>query len=293
MAPKGGVTKDADQRRRAAELAARADELSLRVLEVTAPIYRPDERRRPEAIGSAVLLALGDARFLVTAGHVLDLAGERPWVVPAGDQLLNVHGQGYRLFLSGATALRDDSVDIGTIRLAGEAWSSAPSTAFASWPELDLVEAVMTRNAFGLVGYPSAKQRHSVKGTTLAAQAYQFAGLEAPQDVYRAEGINPAVNLIVGFNKRRTLGPNGPVTAPDLFGVSGAGLWRFGRFLRHATLAARLSGIVIEWRRSGRNKYVMATRIRPIIAKLADRYPDVEEFVNRQTHAGHKEVREP
>jgi hypothetical protein len=92
--------------------------------------------------------------------------------------------------------------------------------------------------------------------------------------------VDPRVGLMMGFDKKRTWGPEGRGTAPDLPGVSGAGLWRFGRYLRHATESGRLAGIVIEWRRV-RHKYVL-TRIRPILAALASRYDDVAEFIIRR-----------
>jgi hypothetical protein len=38
---------------------------------------------------------------------------------------------------------------------------------------------------------------------------------------------------------------------------------------------------VIEWHRV-RHKYVLATRIRPILAALASRYDDVAEFIIRR-----------
>jgi hypothetical protein len=85
-----GHSKDADQRQRAAELGARANLLSRRALEVTTPVYWPDDQRDPTAVGSAVLLALGEARFLLTAAHVLDFRHKGPLAASAGRELIPV-----------------------------------------------------------------------------------------------------------------------------------------------------------------------------------------------------------
>lgn len=253
-------------------------------MEVTTPVYWPDEGGKPEAVGSAVLVGLGTARFLVTAAHVLDLRHKRPLRATAGGELLSIDGNVTRIFSPPADSPgADDRVDIAAVRLAGELWSQLPITAFAGWSELDHSQSVITRNSFALVGYPYTKQRRALKGTHIEARVFQTTGLESLESTYRAAGVDPGVSLLMGFSKRRLWGPGGRVMAPDLYGVSGSGLWRFGRYLRHATTPARLSGILIEWHRTGGHNYVLGTRIRPILAALAGWYPDVQEFIHQNS----------
>jgi hypothetical protein len=203
----GGVPKDADRRRRAAELGARANLLSLRAVEVTTPVYRPDDRRDPEAVGSAVLVALGDARFLVTAAHVLDFRQKRPLAATAGGKLVPIEGEVGRVYSIAAKSSQDDPIDIGVVRLTGEQWAQAPDAAFADWSELDHGDSVVARNSFGLVGYPCTKQRNTRSADRLGAYAYRVIGLEASEATYRAENVDPQASLMVGFNKKLTWGP--------------------------------------------------------------------------------------
>jgi hypothetical protein len=67
--------------------------------------------------------------------------------------------------------------------------------------------------------------------------------------------------------------------APDLYGVSGGGLWRFGRRLRDAVAPPRLSAIAVRWERQQQIKHIRGTRIRPILAAIADQYPDARSII--------------
>lgn len=275
--------RDAHKRREAAHLGNVADRLSSRALEVTTPVYWPDDRSDPETIGSATLLRLDKARFLLTAAHVLDFRHKRPLAAAAERALITIQGEVTRVAAKLARSPAEDPVDIAIVRLAGQSWAQLPDSAFADWSELDHSGAPMLRNSHLIIGYPCTKQRGLLSGSQLAAYAYRVSGLEAPEDTYGTVGADPQASIVIGFDKRRTWGPEGRVTAPDLHGMSGGGIWRFCRYLRHATQPPQLSAVTVEWHRTSRYKYVVGTRLRPIIAAMATWYPDVKQFIERQT----------
>jgi hypothetical protein len=260
-------------------LASRADALSGRAMDVTTPAYCPNARREPEPIGTGVLLALGEARIFVTAAHVLDLRDGRPLLVQAGSSIMPVSGDVVRIQHTGARRTVDDHVDIGLVRLSGQDWHNVSPSVFLEWSELDHSPSVVTRDAFAVVGYVLSQQKNAVKGMELHAWAYRMVAVESFPESYETLGHDPQVSLVLGFEKRRTWGLEGQRTAPDLYGMSGGGAWRFGRRLRDATDTARLAGIVIECHSKGRHKHILATRVRPIIAALTQRYSDVRAFV--------------
>jgi hypothetical protein len=275
--------RDLPERQRATALAAIADSLSGRALEVTMPVYRTDNRGRLAAEGTAMLLSLGSIRFLVTAAHVFD--GLRPDVlaVPAGGVLAPIVGDVTYLYGLPAERRAEDLVDVRIVRLSGPVWDAVPVSAFLRWDELDHEPANPRRHAFALLGYPATKQRRALKGTTLEARAYRVLALECPSAVYTTLEVDPKVSLLVGFEQRRTWSPDGMRTAPNLHGVSGGGLWRFGRHLRDAVAPPHLSAIAVRWER-GQIKYVRGTRIRPILAAIAQRYPDARSIIH--SHLG-------
>ena len=277
--------RDQDQRRRAAELGALADQLSQRALEVTTPVYRTSANGKPEAEGTAVLMVLGDFRFLLSAGHVLERLDEEFLSADAGGVIVPIQGERTYVYAAKDDPTYGDTIDIRIVRLLGTDWERVPPSAFVHWNELDHQLTLPERHSFGLVGYPYTKQRNSVKGTTVEARAYRVTGKECAVSVYRDLEIDPEISLLIGFDKRKTWGPEGMVTAPDLYGASGCGLWRFGRNLRTTATPARLSGIGVIWQHKGPVKYVRATRIVPILAAISSRYKDARDVIERYLSA--------
>ena len=267
----------------AGELARMAESLTERVLAVTFPIYGEDDRGQPDVLGSCVLLLIGDARFLVTAGHVFDLGTTRAMAVGAASGLLPMVGLATRLRSVGSsTTPADDRIDIGIVRVQHPAWEALGVDHFASWDELDGATPVVARHTYTLVGFPNSLNRREVTGSRINAAGYRMAGLECERDAYDAAKIDPESHVMVGFDKKKMLGAEGPRTAPDLYGASGGGLWRFGRRLRGASGPPKLAAIATEWHARGRHRYILGTRIQLIIEALAGKYEDVEKFVTRQ-----------
>ncbi len=276
--------KDADQRRLAGELAIQAEALSPRALPVTSGVYQLDTHDHPRLVGSAVLAILGDIRVLLTAAHVLDLRHEGGLWIGVSPDMLPVAGEVTSLSTVGATSRADDHIDIGIVRLEGEAWGAVSAHSFASWDEFDIRPQLAASHTFGLIGYPVSRNKHPVEGERIIGVAYRMAGLECDLDAYRATGHDVESALLVGFKQQEMWSPDGMKTAPDLYGASGCGLWRYGRSLRDATGFAKLSAIAVEWQRRGRHRYILGTRLHIVVAALVEKYPDVREFVGHSLH---------
>lgn len=264
------------ERLRAREIGTKAATLAKKVTDFTYPVYWPDEKGDPEAIGSCVLVMLGEAKFLVSASHVLKRVYEREVRVAAGDFLAVVRGEVTGLCREGATiSSNEDDIDVGTIRLKGDSWDRASPAGFATLEDLDVQPGVATRDWFCLGGYPAAKQKNCIVGSNLNASLYRVVGVECLEATYRGCGRNPEVSLMIGFGKKRIWGPQGMISAPDMYGMSGSGIWRCGREFNDVKNQPRLSGIAVEWHRRGPAKYIVGTRILLMLRALAERYPDV------------------
>ena len=260
----------------AGEIAGRADSLSGRLLEVTTPLYPSDAHGKPEAIGSAVLLAIGPFRFLISAAHVLNERSVHTLYFPTQSELVPLSGDFTRILSTTARTDEDDHVDLGVVRLSGEPWVSLDDKYFTQWLELDHAGHFLMDYAFALLGYPLTKQRNPVEGEFLVARAYRLIALECGQRVYDQERFDPNVHLLVGFDKRKTWSVDGQEAAPHLYGVSGGGLWSFRKHsVLEATRPPWLAAIAVEWRARGQYKYVLATRISVVLDALVQRYADV------------------
>ena len=271
----------AAERAQAAELTAIAEARSPDLLSFTVPIYQANSRDEPEVVGSAVLIALNGIRFLLTAGHVLDLWHSGQLAVGVAPEFLTLAGQPTRLRSRGSTTPEEDRIDVGIVRLGGGPWDALELDRFLPWSSLDTDIPRVARHTYALVGFPHSVNRKAIQGDRIKAAAYRMAGLESEMEAYSAEAVDPEHNVMVGFEKDAMWGRDGQRTAPDLYGASGSGLWRFGRRIRTSKTAPVLSAIATEWHAKGRHRYVLGTKITLILGALADRYDDVRAYVDQ------------
>jgi hypothetical protein len=81
------------------------------------------------------------------------------------------------------------------------------------------------------------------------------------------------------FDKEKVTDNTGNVfIAPDLYGMSGGGVWTLHDNSRAASIFSesqlnKLVGIIIEWHL--RKKVIMAVRISCVIAAILERYPNL------------------
>jgi len=251
-----------------------ADRLSGRLLAVTTPVYIPDSREKPSFLASAVFLEIGSARFAISAAHVFDHRQGSNLYVHGRDDLVLLHGDFTRLFRPGV-APKDDDIDISIVRLSPDIADEIAPDAFLTWKELDHSVPRVTRDIFFTLGYPITKQKNSLQDDAIHAAAFRMAGLECPETAYQSFSLDPRASLMVGFDKKQMWDANGKVTAPNLNGMSGGGVWRVGRKLLAVERDPLLSAIVIQCRQKTTPKHVLATRIQPILGVIASKYPDV------------------
>lgn len=262
-----------DDFRRAGELAQIAESISARALEVTTPMVTESEAGEPEYIGSAIGLRIGPYRFHATAAHVAARRHQRPLFAFGKDGVVPIQGEVTRVAPQHATAT--DHIDLSVLMLPEPAIELWPESSFAEWDELDHAWPLPERNSFLITGFPVASNRKPLQEGVLTARAYRFTALEALPASYEALGYDRQLNVVLGFDKKRMVGPDGMLTAPDPYGLSGSGAWRVGRHLREPDHAPLLSAILIEWHSKSREKHLLGTRIRVLLDAIAQRYPNV------------------
>ena len=96
-----------------------------------------------------------------------------------------------------------------------------------------------------------------------------------PPASYKGLGYDQSVSVLLGFNKRRVWTELGCKSAPDLYGMSGGGVWYFGGRLSDALSHPLLAGIGIEWLKNVKYKAIVATRIDRILEAIVEKYPEL------------------
>jgi len=262
----------------AAELVARADELSPRMLDVTSPVYVVDDSGKPSAWGSAVFLEIGHIRFAISAAHVFDRRHSSSLYVHARDVIVALSGRFTRLSRASSSP-EDDPIDISIVRLHEQVANGLDEAAFLRWHEIDHTGAIPSRDHYLVLGFPISKQRNSLQGNNIFAPAFRFGAKECPVSAYRSSGHDARGSLMLGFDKRRMWDERSQVTAPDLNGMSGCGVWRAGPHLMRTTVQPKLAAILVEWHHRAVPKHVLATRIRPILGAIGSEHQDAAQVM--------------
>jgi hypothetical protein len=93
-------------------------------------------------------------------------------------------------------------------------------------------------------------------------------------------GRNASEQLVLRFDRKDVWRTEERVTAPNLFGISGGGVWHLAPNSGMPLPQAQLAAIAVEWNDKLRPKHVLATRLQPIIALLAHRDTPVRDAVD-------------
>jgi len=179
--------------------------------------------RQPKQWGSGVLLACGDAAFLVTASHVMEIVGEKAEILIGS---MSVGARGLISLGDSNPVVRtkdDEKLDLALVRLSESAIEAlAPLKQFVLPSEVDL-NRVMPQGRYFIAGYPIqlTQTDHTSKTITVGSFTYTT-------HLTDSDHVHPGVSIALARGKDSiTRGDDGePARSPELRGVSGCGIWR-------------------------------------------------------------------
>lgn len=258
-------------------IAAHVDaKLASRATRFTAPVFAPDEAGLPEIVGTCLTVRIGEDHILFTAGHVLDVADDRPIAIVVDSELREIRGDTTRFRPVEERAHLGDHIDVGALLLETECTPHEE----LSLDDLELVVPARAKSdSYMVMGYPCSKNRKALQGEEFNASLYHFLTVEATPEQYQELNRSSDDQIALLFNRKDVWRPQGRVTAPDLYGVSGGGVWHLAPESDVPLWKAKLAAVAVEWHDRVRVKHVLATRIRPLIALLATRYPRIGDAV--------------
>src|SRR5215813_10808319 len=148
-----------------------------RLAEVVVPVFRPSKLRgRPELIGSAIVLKLGEKVFLATAAHVVEhfKDSEEGWplLVPRGDSFFQLRGTSYLTALPKSGTHQDDAMDAAVFHVESEEADVFRTSALLS-SDIDVQTDLQA--TYIATGYPIKPSRYS--GTIVKSQMTPIIGL--------------------------------------------------------------------------------------------------------------------
>src|ERR1035441_5967034 len=209
------------------------------------------ERGKPDLIGSSTLLLVEQARFLITAAHVIDAAMSRALLVgnPRGFRQIGGSGKLTKLPISG---LRSADQDDTAVIALDEDTASFIEEANAPLPiqYTDGNNSSSPGKLYEFFGCPWRKV-DSAKPRIFGPNIYKFKSGSVAKADYDSLGLSPHKHIAVELHlKKVTDGQGRAVTAPCPEGMSGGPVWSFIPINRDGQQmwTRRLAGITIEYR---------------------------------------------
>jgi len=223
-------------------------------------LLRSPKGKRPESVGTALLVEARGAHFLISAAHVLD-EGNKLWFFPGARDPRPVVGQAAfsraRWQKSGT-----DRFDVGVVRLA----ERLPEP-YNGWHPVDIAN-LRSRSftdddaSFAFVGYPCTRVKvNPVRKKINVAYMALNGAVQAQAEVYLRLGFDPAHHLILHLDRTPKLIDGKSSQFPDPHGLSGSPVWSSdenGSFI---------VGIVTEYHKT--EGVIVATEIGQVLQLLA------------------------
>ena len=218
----------------------------------TVPIFDYDQKR-PSLIGTGVLIALNQHRFVITAAHVLEpgirnvafgFLGENGFEIFGADDMIILTARAQFGGGNPQLAVYKDDLDLTVIQLTREVMERLR----ANYRPYDLTHRQQTLVAsWGVIsGWPARKNTYNPKTRTCEFETCYhiqcpILGRERAAEV----GWNSDIHLAVSADKKKdfvSLVSGGRVHLPNLEGMSGSGMW----IRSSSDRSWLLTGVVVE-----------------------------------------------
>jgi hypothetical protein len=207
------------------------------------------------------LFALDNERFLLTVGHVADLSEGAQLYIAAENHPLLVEGTKTVTKTAPGGNRRQDRIDLAVIHLGPTTIRYLRDADFLSRADLAPDGDPLHDEFFLVAGYPCSKQRFRPKRSAIEAYLYPFMAVSRTPEFYVSKGLNPKDSLLLGFRKQDMWRRDaGRITAPDLHGMSGCGVWWVEGYTSFEMVQPRLAAIAIEWHK-GKQGFILSTRV--------------------------------
>lgn len=216
------------------------------------PLFReiagvPDQR------GCGFLVHDGTQHYVLSAAHVLREAREGTMFLSVGgNRIKRLTG---RLLL---TPESDDSIDLGVVLLTGKDLPPYPAVEKQPIPLSALLGNLRgeDQSLYLFVGFPGSKGGRTGSPGDFAFQPYSYANSEAPPSLYEQVGADRSTHLVLTFNQKKAIGPEGHVQAfPHPYGMSGSPVWLLAADLPQIPVV----GIATRWKK--KHRVVIATDV--------------------------------
>lgn len=239
------------------------------------PIYAEDERGIYALEGSAFLLQVGPAIFLVTAAHTLAVHERSPLWVPA-------RGKTFPLNANFAHSRVDGVVDVAFARLDARMDPLLEDARILTVDDIDVDDWPDPHRFYTFYGYPVTASKTNTAMKTLSHAALPYSShTPVPLEAYERHGLTPAsaVAVYFGLKKAEEEGSGRIVQPKKPVGISGGPVFRIGDYAELARGEAneKVVGLGVEFRRSP--DMLIGARIALVTEGIRAKHPDLTDHL--------------
>lgn len=194
------------------------------------PLFVETTGGKPKLVGSGFLISSGTNSYLVSAAHVFD-------ELKVGHELFFYIEPHIKRKLSGSLRLtklpegkdrKGDRLDVGVLKLEGLGLPPYPKIEKYPLAIGALMSNALPREGkqYLLIGFPESKSRANPVVREIASKVYSFRNISVPSQKYTALGVNPQSHIVLSFDRKHTVGPDGRTRQfPEPAGISGSPVW--------------------------------------------------------------------
>ena len=238
---------------------------------IAIPIYAEKANGVLFLNGSAFLLSVLDAVFLVTAAHVLAAYQESPLWVPAGGKPFGLNAGFTHTKIEGA-------VDLAFARLDERMEPLLKEYRTLSVDEIDVDDWPEPHRIYTFLGHPSSANKARLDTKTLAPTVRPYSSHKPlALEEYEPNKLNPCAAVAARFDLNKAEEEvSGKIVQPqNPKGISGGPVFRIGSFreLHERTNQEKVVGLGVEFRRNP--DMLIGARIGLVVEGIRKRHPDL------------------
>jgi hypothetical protein len=241
------------------------------------PIYASNAWAHPEHIGSSMLLAINDVRYLLTAAHVIDWTKRGSLYVAGQMHLIAIEAE---FFITNAANRDDDPYDFAFAKLAPAMIEELGNVKYITENEICMRPGAGIGHAFMTLGYPNSKNKkidNVKKGVPSVIWPYSTNVVNDTvlTAIAKELAVSGEDHIFIKFNKRSKAITGQIANSLKPRGIRGGALIDLGNFARMEELAKPpkvgcLVGLLIE--HHAKHKAMVSTRMSIIIREINKSY---------------------
>ena len=221
------------------------------------------ENDNPKPFGTGVFTEIDSNYFMLTAAHVTDEI--EIYVRIGNNDILKLGGDLTCNIVANKSERRKDKHDISIIKLDNFTYNKIKDIYdFIPKQQLGINHVDIKSQLYSVVGFPASKSKFNKYKNTIKSSPFIYSTFPEIDSIYGELKYNKQFNIIVEFRKENATNyvTKEKTVAPDLYGMSGGGLWfvplPVGQTMDNCVKS--LVAIMTDWPTENRN-VMIGTRI--------------------------------